>query len=174
MRTNQIRVFHYSTGVLGNFHAWRGWNRDGWAKFPSRPAFATFTRDPGSRFSMHVTRNLCDRQRETGNPKWRKFPSNLSKPYRTSSGSQIQLVILDERELVSPACQRLLRRASIGSISANSLSLSLSRKHVLFVFNLKKSREDGSWRRRSRGSFNNRWLALDGNVEETRIIINEM
>lgn len=96
--------------------------------------------DPGARFSMHVTRNLCDRQRETGNPKWRKFPSNL--PYRTSSGSQIQLVILDERELVSPACQRLLRRASIGSISANSLFLSLSplRKHVLFVFNLKITR----------------------------------
>lgn len=47
MKTNQIRVFHYSAGVLGNFHAWRGWNRDGSAKFPSRSAFATFTRIPG-------------------------------------------------------------------------------------------------------------------------------
>lgn len=27
-------------------------------------------------FLMHVTRNLCDRQRETGNPKRRKFPSS--------------------------------------------------------------------------------------------------
>lgn len=126
MKTNQIRVFHYSACVLGNFHAWRGWNRDGSGKFPSRPAFATFTRIPGpvSRCTSRVI-FVIDNEKP-GIPSGENFQATSRRIERRVLGARSSLSSSDERELVSPACQRLLRRASTGSISANFLSLFFS------------------------------------------------
>ena len=44
---------------------------------------------PRCTFPMHVTRNLCDRQRETGNPKRRKFPRQQLLPLVASVSNEL-------------------------------------------------------------------------------------
>lgn len=109
----------------------RGVKWDG--KSPFGRSFATFTRKVGPAFSMHVTRNLCDRQRETGESQAAKIseaaaPSQL-RGLGIERDRRTEIVILDERELISAACQCLLRRASVTPFPDKccKLPLSLSR-----------------------------------------------